>query len=383
MNFAASKCQLSVIGTSPGTHFSHPRACLCLGERATLNVCSILKHYKHTHLNTALDGILSMFPRPRPVHGLDEAVYPSSLHFDAIFKTNEDANADHHETSASPASSRQGIARMSLIGTIPYEASRNASWLHDTERVQCSREECRVTSKESVTLSDALHMTRTRRGSRGRFARHSGTLPKPNSQPSLSGSHTGKRHMQNLKKRERDYDPQDVEPRPSRRKRTNRLGFDDGDDGLTLTEQISSAGETAAIAAHVEDFETMGRGAGKRMPSADILGLMRESLGNTRADAPGLPGSGHSAFALCGVAAQVEKVLIEDANNPEDTWYGAECLSLDSEDSEIFVSEGDIELRDQENISSDATTAEKPESVLLAWPGWFDDDVVEEKPQRD
>lgn len=323
-----------------------------------------------------------MSPRPRPGHGLDEMVSPISLYFDTIFKTNEDANADQHKTSPSPASSRQGIASMSLIGTIPYEASRNASWLHDTERVQGSREESLVTSKESVTLSDTPHMTGPRRDSRGRFARRSGTPPKPNLQPSLSGSHTGKRPMQNLKKRALDHDLQNVDPRPSCRKRTRGLGSDNGDDGLTLTEQISSAGETAAIAAHVEDFETMGRGAGGRMPSADILGLMRETLRNIRADAPGLPGSGHSAFALCGVVAQVEKVMIEDADNPEDAWYGAECLSLDSEDSEIFVSEGDIELRDQENIVSNATTAEKPESVLLDWPGWFDDGV-EEKAQRD
>lgn len=320
-----------------------------------------------------------MSPRPRPVHGLDEAVSSFPFHFDTIFKTNEDAN--QHETN--PASSRQGIASVSLIGTIPYEASRNASWLHDTERDQGSREESLVTSKESVTLSDTPHMTRTRRDSSGRFARRSGTLPKPKSQSSPSGSHTSKRQMQKLKKRGPDHDPRDVEPQHSRRKRTRGLGSDNGDDGLTLTEQISGAGETAAIAAHVEDFETMGRGAGGRMPSADILGFMRESLGNTRADAPGLPGSGHSAFALCGVVAQIEKVMIEDAKNPEDAWYGAECLSLDSEDSEIFVSEGDIVLGDdQENIVSNATTAEKPESVLLDWPGWFDDEI-EEKLQRD
>lgn len=318
-----------------------------------------------------------MLSRPRQVDGLDGAVSSGPLQFDTLSNTNEDANADQQE--ARPESSRRNIASMSLIGTIPYEASRNASWLHE------SQEETRVISKESITSSGNSRMTtRTRRDNCGRFARQSGTLAQPNLQPkSPSGFHTGKRRLKNnVKKRDFDHDPQDDEPRPSCRKRISRPGIDSGDDGRTLTEQISSAGETAAIAAHVEDFETMGRGAGGRMPSVDILGLMRESLGNTRADAPGLPGSGHGPFALCGVVAQVERIMIEDTDNPEDVWYGAECLSLDSEDSEIFVSEGNIELGDQQNIQSDAANAEKPESALLDWPGWFDDGV-EEEPQRD
>lgn len=305
----------------------------------------------------------------RQADALEEAVSPVPLHCDAT----EDVEMAGHQTH--PATSSHSIASMSLIGSIPYyEDSRNASWLHDAGRDHNSRQESRVTSAEL--------MRRPRRESHGQLARHLDTLREPNIHSrSSSRSHTGKHHSLNLK-RELDPDLQDIEPSPSRHKRTCRLDFNHGDERLTLTEKISRAGEIAAIAAHVEDFETMGRGAGGRMPSADILGLMRESLGHTRADAPGIPGSGHSAFALCGVVAQVERIMIDDAGDPEDAWYGAQYLSLDSDDSEIFVCEDFVMEDVSKNAEMGATVAEKPESDLLDWPGWFDNEV-EKDPKRD
>lgn len=370
VNNPASNCYLFIFATWLGHYFLRPRACACEEQSTTEQQLSPTT--LRTYSSTVSDGSLPIPPLPRPADGPDEAVCPA-------IDTTEEAIMDGHQTD--PASSKHSIASISLIGTIPYGASRNDSWLYDAEKDRESREDSRVTSRESIYLSDVEHI-RPRRESHGQLSRHFDTLREPHSQSrSSSRFHTGKRHLQNLK-RELDPDLQDVEPRPCLQKRPRQLAFDLGGDRLTLTEQISRAGETAAIAAHVEDFETMGRGAGGRMPSADILGLIRESLGNTRADAPGIPGSGHSAFALCGVVAQVEKIMIDDAGDPEDAWYGGEYLSLDSEDSEIFVIEGRVMGEVPENIMMDATDASKPESDLLDWPGWLDDGV-EKDSQRD
>lgn len=127
-----------------------------------------------------------------------------------------------------------------------------------------------------------------------------------------------------------------------------------------LMEQIAGAEEIVALAAHVEGMETIGPGAGEQMPSIDILGSARQLLGSTRSDAPGLPGTGYSAFALCDVVGEVEKIMTEDAVDPGDAWYGAEDPSLDSEDSEIFVSE-DVEVGEGlRSINSSATSPESP-----------------------
>lgn len=79
----------------------------------------------------------------------------------------------------------------------------------------------------------------------------------------------------------------------------------------------------------------MGRGAGGSMPTVHILAS--ELLGNTRADAPGRPGLGNSAFAPCSVVGEVDQVKTEDALDSRSEWYGPENLILDSQGSEIFV----------------------------------------------
>lgn len=325
----------------------------------------------------------------RPGDGLILATSPVPFVLDSDSDTNQDISAIQKKTPLRPSKCR--IASISLIGTIPYGAGKeSASWQHKHESAREIRNNCRVTSRESVFLN------RNASNSPTKFRRESFTLCEDRSDDGYEkepGPHMeafnnppGSRNANRKRvKRKLNHELHKGNTKLSRRKYTNQLDLttkDEIDHGSTLTEQISSAGEIVALAAHVEELETMGCGAGGRMPNFDILKSARELLGNSPADAPGLPGTDFGAFALCGVVGEVVKIMIADAVDLEDSCYGAEDLSLDLEDSDIFVSEDVVVDESLVSAKPGAMSTEKPELALLDWPGWFDN-LDEDRPDDD